>query len=113
MTALPEALRVLDGPEKLLLSPAELLVSSLIKLELPPQRKSTVFVNCTDYLSDLSPTITTFNVMEIPVPPLAVVKDLGRAILLDSDFQSIVLVHSLAHCGKMTTTLYGWLQFGP
>ncbi|KAJ6535847.1 hypothetical protein DFH09DRAFT_1091624 [Mycena vulgaris] len=39
----------------------------------------------TDYLSELAPTITTFNAAEIVVPPSHVVKTLGRAILLDPE----------------------------
>ncbi|KAJ7917809.1 hypothetical protein B0H13DRAFT_2440292 [Mycena leptocephala] len=59
-----------------------------------------VFADPTDYLSELPPTITTFNVAEIVVPPLVVVKALGRIILLDPEIKSIVLVHSPAHRGK-------------
>ncbi|KAJ7815543.1 hypothetical protein B0H13DRAFT_2381016 [Mycena leptocephala] len=100
MAGLPNALKILDGPEKLSLPPNNLPVSSLVKLKLPPQCKSTVFADPTDYLSDLSPMISSFQVMEIPVPPSAVVKALGRAILLDPEVKSIVLVHSPAHCGR-------------
>jgi hypothetical protein len=48
----------------------------------------------------LGPTITTFDVLEIPVPPSVVVKALGRAILLDPEIKSIVLVHSPLHRDK-------------
>ncbi|KAJ7240084.1 hypothetical protein C8J57DRAFT_1527817 [Mycena rebaudengoi] len=65
-----------------------------------PQCKSTVFADPTEYLSDLPPTITTFSVMEIMAPPSVVVKALGRAIILDPEAQSIVLVHSPAHRAK-------------
>ncbi|KAJ7150102.1 hypothetical protein C8R43DRAFT_887447, partial [Mycena crocata] len=54
----------------------------------------------TEYLSDLLPTISTFTVRDIPVPPSVVVKALGRAILLDPEIKSIVLVHSPAHRGE-------------
>jgi hypothetical protein len=100
MAGLPDALKIPHGPEKLSLPPNNLPVSSLIKLKLPPQHKSTVFVDPTDYLSDLSPTISSFQVMEIPVLPSAVIKALGRAILLDPEVKSIVLVHSPVHRGK-------------
>ncbi|KAJ7843603.1 hypothetical protein B0H14DRAFT_3688863 [Mycena olivaceomarginata] len=75
-------------------------VSKLLKFELPPQRKSSTFADPSDYLSEVSPTVVTFNVLEIPVPPAAVVKALGRAILSDPDMKSIVLVHSPAHRAK-------------
>ncbi|KAJ7236695.1 hypothetical protein C8J57DRAFT_1529990 [Mycena rebaudengoi] len=65
-----------------------------------PQRKSTVFADPTEYLSDLPPTITTFSVMEIMALPSVVVKALGRAIILDLEAQSIVLVHSPVHRAK-------------
>jgi hypothetical protein len=100
MSGLPDVLKIPDGPEKLSLPPNNLPVSSLIKFQLPPQHKSTVFADPTDYLSELPPTITTFNVREIPIPPSVVVKALGRAILLDPEFKSIVLVHSPVHRGK-------------
>ncbi|KAJ7281325.1 hypothetical protein C8J57DRAFT_1219220 [Mycena rebaudengoi] len=80
MAALPEALRIPDGPEKLSLPSRTLSVSSLVKLQLLLQRKSTVFANPTDYLSEFSPTVTTFDVMEIPVLPSAVVKDLSGSL---------------------------------
>ncbi|KAJ6550805.1 hypothetical protein DFH09DRAFT_1281202 [Mycena vulgaris] len=57
------------------------------RVQLPPQRKSTVFTDPTDYLSGLPPTITTFNVTEIVVPPSVVVKALGRAILFDPEIK--------------------------
>ncbi|KAJ6543444.1 hypothetical protein DFH09DRAFT_1088878 [Mycena vulgaris] len=66
-------------PEKLSLPPNNLPVSSLIKFQLPPQRKSTVYSDPTDYLLELPPTLTTFNATEIVVPPSVVVKALGRA----------------------------------
>ncbi|KAJ7878340.1 hypothetical protein B0H14DRAFT_2567303 [Mycena olivaceomarginata] len=53
-----------------------------------------------DYFSDLPPTITTFNVEEIPTPPSIVVKALGRSYLCDPNIKSIVLVHSPAHREK-------------
>ncbi|KAJ7805971.1 hypothetical protein B0H14DRAFT_3882544 [Mycena olivaceomarginata] len=80
-----------DGPEKLSLAGTTILVSDLIKFPLPPQHESTVFADPTEYLSDLHPTITTFNVLEIPVPPSVVVKALGCAILLDPEITSIRL----------------------
>ncbi|KAK6968926.1 hypothetical protein R3P38DRAFT_3508514, partial [Favolaschia claudopus] len=89
-----------DGPEKLFLPPKNLPVSSLIKFDLPPQRKSTVFPDASDYLSEDLPTIGTFNVAEIVIPPSIVVKDLGRAILQDPEMKSIVLIHSPAHRDK-------------
>ncbi|KAJ6488353.1 hypothetical protein DFH09DRAFT_1105703 [Mycena vulgaris] len=79
MSGLPVALRIPDGPEKLSLPPNNLPVSSLIEFQLPPQRKSTVYSNPINYLAELPPTLTTFNVMEIVVPPSVVVKALGRA----------------------------------
>ncbi|KAJ6560413.1 hypothetical protein B0H19DRAFT_1234659 [Mycena capillaripes] len=78
MSGLPNILRIADGPEKLPLPPASLPVAQLIKFQLPPQRKSTVYADPTDYLSDLCLTITTFNVTEIVAPPSVVVKALGR-----------------------------------
>ncbi|KAJ7808638.1 hypothetical protein B0H14DRAFT_2608716 [Mycena olivaceomarginata] len=92
MSGLPDFLKIPDGPEKLSLPPTNLPVTSLIKFQLPPQRKSTVFADPSDYLSDLPPTTTAFNVAEI--------MSLGRAILLDPEVKSIVLVHSPAHRGK-------------
>ncbi|KAJ7752973.1 hypothetical protein B0H16DRAFT_1418844 [Mycena metata] len=100
MSGLPDVLKIPDGPEKLSIPAGDLPVSALIKLELPPQRTSSIFTHPTDYLSELAPTITTFNVTEIVVPPSHVVKALGRAILLDPELQSIVLVHSPAQGGK-------------
>ncbi|KAJ6478439.1 hypothetical protein DFH09DRAFT_1108349 [Mycena vulgaris] len=79
MSGLPVALRIPDGPEKLSLPPNNLPVSSLIKFQLPPQRKSTVYSDPTDYLAERPPTLTTFNVTEIVVPPSVVVMALGRA----------------------------------
>ncbi|KAF7372977.1 NACHT domain-containing protein [Mycena sanguinolenta] len=66
---------------------------------LPPQRKSTVFrMQPITYLSDLPPTVESFNViMEIPIPHPSVVKTLGHAILLDAEAKSIVLMRSPAH----------------
>jgi hypothetical protein len=100
MSGLPDVLKIPDGPEKLLLPPNNLPVSSLIKFQLPPQHKSTVFMDPTDYLSELPPTITTFNIREIPISPLVVIKALGRVILLNPKVKSIVLMHSPAHHGK-------------
>ncbi|KAJ7810585.1 hypothetical protein B0H14DRAFT_2607180 [Mycena olivaceomarginata] len=94
MSALSDVLKIPDGPEKLSIPAGDLPVSALIKLELPPQRTSSIFTHPTNYLSELAPTITTFNATEIVVPPSHVVKALGRAILLDPELQSIVLVHS-------------------
>ncbi|KAJ7348422.1 hypothetical protein DFH08DRAFT_959826 [Mycena albidolilacea] len=73
---------------------------TLIKFPLPPQRKSTAFADSSDYLPDLSRTITTFNLTEILVPPSVIVKALGRALLPDPEVKSIMLVHSPAHRGK-------------
>ncbi|KAJ6543282.1 hypothetical protein DFH09DRAFT_1088980 [Mycena vulgaris] len=70
--------RIPNRPEKLSLPPNNLPVSSLIKFQLLPQRKSTVYSDLTDYLAELPPTLTTFNVTEIVVPPSVVVKALGR-----------------------------------
>jgi hypothetical protein len=100
MSGLPDVLKIPDGPEKLSIPAGDLPVSALIKLELPPQRTSSIFMHPTDYLSELAPTITTFNATEIVAPPSHVVKALGRAILLDPELQSIVLVHSPAQGGK-------------
>ncbi|KAJ7873235.1 hypothetical protein B0H14DRAFT_3438326 [Mycena olivaceomarginata] len=99
MSGLPEALRIPDGPERLSLPPNNLPVASLIKFQLPPQHKSTVYMDPSDYFSD-PPTITTFNVEEIPTPPSIVVKALGRSYLCDPKIKSIVLVHSPAHRAK-------------
>jgi hypothetical protein len=100
MSGLPDILKIPDGPEKLSLPSANLPVSDLIKFPLPPQRKSTVFTDPTDYLCDLRPSITAFDVLEIPVPPSFVVKALGRPILQDPEIAFIVLVHSPAHRDK-------------
>ncbi|KAJ6523795.1 hypothetical protein DFH09DRAFT_1096515 [Mycena vulgaris] len=78
MSGLPVALRIPDGPEMLSLPPKNLPVSSHIKLQLLPHRKSTVYSDPTDYLAELPPTLTTFNMMEIVVPPSVVVKAFGR-----------------------------------
>jgi len=101
MGALPAALRIPDGPEKLVLPPLDLPVSSLMKLDLPLQRKSTTFIYPSDYISDLPPTLSTFELLKIPVPPSAVVKDLASTIINDPGIQSIVLAHSLAHRNQM------------
>jgi hypothetical protein len=58
MSGLPNVLKIPD-PEKPSLPPNNLPVSSLIKFQLPPQHKSTVFADPTDYLSELPPTIST------------------------------------------------------
>jgi hypothetical protein len=100
MENLPDALRVPDGPEKPVLPSRDLPVSKLIKLDLPPQHKSSTFTDPSDYLSDRPPTLTMFNVLEIPVPPAAVVKALSREILSDPDMMSILLVHSPGHRAK-------------
>ncbi|KAJ7827174.1 hypothetical protein B0H14DRAFT_2815810, partial [Mycena olivaceomarginata] len=100
MAILPEVLRIPDGPEKLLLPAPDLPISQLMELRLPPQRKSTTFADPSDYLSDQHPTVTTFDALEIPVPPAFVVKALGRAILSDPEIKSIMLVHSPTHRGK-------------
>ncbi|KAJ7215018.1 hypothetical protein GGX14DRAFT_696571 [Mycena pura] len=85
MSGLPDVLKIPDGPEKLSIPAGDLPVSALIKLKLPPQRASSIYTHPTDYLSELVPTITTFNAAEIVVPPSHVVKALGRAILLDPE----------------------------
>ena len=64
---------------------------------LPPPHKATAILNPTDYLSEYAPIVTNFDTGAIPVPPLAVVKALGRAILTDKEIKSIVLVHSPRH----------------
>ncbi|KAJ7748072.1 hypothetical protein B0H16DRAFT_1725684 [Mycena metata] len=61
MSGLPDVLKIPDGPEKQSIPPKNLPVSELMKLELPPQRKSSVFSHPTDYLSELTPTVTTFD----------------------------------------------------
>ncbi|KAJ6572436.1 hypothetical protein DFH09DRAFT_1079640 [Mycena vulgaris] len=91
MSGLPDVLKIPDGPEKLSIPAGDLPVSALIKLKLPPQRASSIYTHPTDYLSELAPTITTFNAAEIA---------LGRAILLDPELQSIELVHSLSQGSK-------------
>ncbi|KAK6969426.1 hypothetical protein R3P38DRAFT_3145199 [Favolaschia claudopus] len=58
----------------------------------PLLRASTVFPDASDYLSEDVPTIGTFDVAEIVIPPSIVVKDLGRAILQDLEMKSIVHV---------------------
>jgi hypothetical protein len=100
MSGLPDILRIPEGPEKCSLPARDLALSDLIKFQLPPQRKSTIFANASDYLSDLSPTITTFNVLDILMLPSVVVKGLGRAILDDPEAKSIMLVHSPKHRGE-------------
>jgi hypothetical protein len=49
MSDLPEALRIPDGPECLSLPPNNLPVASIIKFQLPPQHKSTVYMDPSDY----------------------------------------------------------------
>ncbi|KAJ7850518.1 hypothetical protein B0H14DRAFT_3664810 [Mycena olivaceomarginata] len=88
MGVLPEALHIPEEQEQLILPSVDLPVSSLMALELPPQRKSTVFVDHSDYLSDLPPTLTTFNVRDIPVPPAVVVKALSGAIISEPETKS-------------------------
>ncbi|KAJ7704920.1 hypothetical protein B0H17DRAFT_1126543 [Mycena rosella] len=100
MSGLPDIFKIPDGPEKLSIPPTSLSVSRLIKFRLPPQRKSTVFTDPTEYVSELHPTVVTFNVAEIPVPPSIIVKALGREILADPEAKSIMLVHSPAHREK-------------
>jgi hypothetical protein len=100
MAGLSDKLKIPDGPEKLSLPSPDLPVSKLLNFELPPQRKSSTFADPSDYLSGVSPTVVTFDVLEIPVPSAAVVKALGRAILSDPDMKLIVLVHSPAHRAK-------------
>ncbi|KAK6974495.1 hypothetical protein R3P38DRAFT_3378568 [Favolaschia claudopus] len=100
MSGLPDKLKIPEGVERLALPAADIPVTSLINFVLPPQRKSTAFADPSDYLSDLPPTVTVFDVKDIPVPPSVAVKAFGRAILLDPDTQSIELIHSPAHRGK-------------
>ncbi|KAJ7210789.1 hypothetical protein GGX14DRAFT_394416 [Mycena pura] len=69
MRGLPVVLKIPDGPEKLSIPAGDLPVSALIKLKLPPQRASSIYTHPTDYLSELVPTIITFNAAEIVVPP--------------------------------------------
>jgi hypothetical protein len=99
----PAALRIPDGPEKLVLPPLDLPVSSLMKLDLPLQCKSTTFIYPSDYISDLPSTLNTFELLKIPVPPSAVVKGLTSCSTINSDpgIQSIVLGHSPAHQNQM------------
>ncbi|KAK7025886.1 hypothetical protein R3P38DRAFT_3531849 [Favolaschia claudopus] len=94
------SLRIPDGPEKLSLPHKNLPVSELITFTSPPQRKSTVYPDPADYLSELPPIVETLKIAEMVVPPSIVVKNLGRAILMDSEMKSIVMVHSPAHRGK-------------
>ena len=49
MSGLPDVLKIPDGPDKLSLLLNNLPVSSLIKFQLPPQRKSTVFADPTEH----------------------------------------------------------------
>jgi hypothetical protein len=67
MGGLPDILKIPDRAEKLSLPSANLPVSNLIKFPLPLQSKSTIFANPTDYLCNLCPSITAFDVLEIPV----------------------------------------------
>ncbi|KAK6975031.1 hypothetical protein R3P38DRAFT_2811170 [Favolaschia claudopus] len=65
MSGLPASLRIPDGPEKLSLPHKNLPVSELIAFTLPPQRKSTVYPDPADYLSELPPTVETFKITEM------------------------------------------------
>ncbi|KAJ7028949.1 hypothetical protein C8F04DRAFT_1289414 [Mycena alexandri] len=47
MSGLPDVLKIPDGPEKLSIPAGDLPVSALIKLELPPQRTSSIFTRPT------------------------------------------------------------------
>ncbi|KAJ7887837.1 hypothetical protein B0H14DRAFT_2562608 [Mycena olivaceomarginata] len=94
MANLPHVLKIPDGPEKLSLPSLDVSISKLMKLQLPPQHKSTTFVDPSDYLSNLCPTVATFDALEIPLPPAFAVKALGQAILSDPEIKSNVLVHS-------------------
>ncbi|KAJ7668831.1 hypothetical protein B0H17DRAFT_1248122 [Mycena rosella] len=100
MSGLPDVFKIPDRPEKLSIPLTSLSVSRLIKVQLPPQRKSTVFTDPTKYVSELHPTVVTFNVAEIPVPPSIIFKALGQEILADLEAEFIMLVHSLAHREK-------------
>ncbi|KAJ7695272.1 hypothetical protein B0H14DRAFT_2650633 [Mycena olivaceomarginata] len=60
MAGLPDVLKIPDRPEKLSVPSPDLLVSKLLNFELP------------DYLSEVYPTVATFNVFEIPVLPAVV-----------------------------------------
>ncbi|KAJ7831710.1 hypothetical protein B0H14DRAFT_3713219 [Mycena olivaceomarginata] len=97
MGVLPEALQITEGQEQLIIPSVDLFVFSLMAFELPPQHKSIMFVDPSDYLSDLPLTLTTFNVRDIPMPPMVVVKALSGAIISDPETKSILLVHSPAH----------------
>ncbi|KAK7000953.1 hypothetical protein R3P38DRAFT_3218192 [Favolaschia claudopus] len=112
MSGLPASLRIPDGPEKLSLPHKNLPVSELIAFTLPPQRKSTVYPDPADYLSELPPTVETFKITEMVVPPSIVVKNLGRAILMDREMKSIVMVHSPALAAKATVIRCGWPPSG-
>ncbi|KAF7341468.1 Ribonucleotide-diphosphate reductase [Mycena venus] len=72
MGALPAALRIPDGPEKLVLLLLDLSVSSLMKLDLPLQHKSTTFIYPSNCISDLPPTLSIFELLKIPVPHSAI-----------------------------------------
>jgi hypothetical protein len=66
MGALRVTLRIPDGLEKLVLLPLDLPVLSLMKLDLPLQRKSTTFIYPSDYISNLPPTLSTFELLKFP-----------------------------------------------
>ncbi|KAJ7934966.1 hypothetical protein B0H13DRAFT_1854673 [Mycena leptocephala] len=124
MRGLPDALKIPDGPEKLSIPLTSLPVSSLIKFQLPPQRKSTVFADPTEYISEsTSLSIDSLLHRQAGFEPnlraashryhfqchghsgasLRIVKALGRAILADPEAKSILLaiaIHS------------GWPQSG-
>jgi hypothetical protein len=58
------------------------------------RRKSTTFIYPSDYISDLPPTLSTFDLLKIPVPPSAVVKDLSSAIILQIGLPDIMTSRS-------------------
>ncbi|KAJ7256741.1 hypothetical protein C8J57DRAFT_1721454, partial [Mycena rebaudengoi] len=72
-------------------------VSLSVRYRRSANRRCSLYADASDYLSDQPPTVTSFDVMEIMVPPSVVVKALGRSILLDPEAKSLVLVHSPAH----------------
>ncbi|KAJ7330894.1 hypothetical protein DFH08DRAFT_814985 [Mycena albidolilacea] len=78
MEALPESLRIPEATANACLPPEDLPVLKLIKFNLPPLHKSTVFLNPTNYLSEYAPTHTAFDPEAIPVPSHAVV---GRILV--------------------------------
>ncbi|KAJ7658475.1 hypothetical protein B0H17DRAFT_1145630 [Mycena rosella] len=83
--------------------------SSLIKFQLP-RNAIHCLADPTEYVSELHPTVITFNIAEIPVPPSVIVKALGCAILAAPKPSPSCLSIRRRTVKKAITIHSGWLH---